>query len=118
VTLTKRVTELEKKVDQGFAGVDQRFESLENKMDAQFARIDKKFDDFLIRILQHFPTRQEVKQMIGDAVAPLATKVDVNELKDHVAELRDDLEVRDAFTQHRLRRVESHLGFEPIELPI
>jgi len=39
-----RLDDLSKRVDDGFAKVDHKFEHLEKKMDAGFAQIDSKFE--------------------------------------------------------------------------
>jgi hypothetical protein len=64
----------------------------------------------LMSVLVHFPTRDEVKQMIEDSASLLASKQDLNELKDMVAELREDFEIRDTFTQNRLNKLDGGFG--------
>jgi tetrahydromethanopterin S-methyltransferase subunit G len=40
----QRLDDLNKKVDDGFAGVDARFDRLETRMDKQFSELNQRFD--------------------------------------------------------------------------
>lgn len=64
----------------------------------------------LMSVLVHFPTRDEVKQMIEESSTILAIKSDINALKDYLTEFREDFEIRDTFTQGRISRLESAFG--------
>lgn len=72
--------------------------------------MDERFADFfkqMVSLLSHYPTRTEVKDIISDATKDLATKKEVNELKDEVAELRDEIRIQGAFTDNRITTLEN-----------
>lgn len=48
--LSDRVGRIEKKMDDGFIHIDQRFKEVDHKMDAGFARLDKKMDEGFARV--------------------------------------------------------------------
>lgn len=73
--------------------LDKRFAEFEEKMDKKF---DKKFDEFFLRlipILNNFVTRDEFEERI----ATLATKEDLQEVRDIVVEMDKKIDITFTF---------------------
>jgi hypothetical protein len=112
--IDRSVNGLEKKMDARFALVDKRFDDFDKRFDDFEKRIDKKFDDFLIKLIQHFPSRIEVKQMIEEATAPLATKESLSEVKDHLVALEEKVEIQNTFLSGRVANLEVAVFGKPM----
>jgi tetrahydromethanopterin S-methyltransferase subunit G len=65
-----RLDDLNKKVDQGFAKVDRRFESLEGRMDTRFNSLEERLDARFGRIDERFEALN--RTLIGSAAVIVA----------------------------------------------
>lgn len=80
-----------------------------DQLDSAIKKSQDEIISRLMSVLVHFPTRDEVKQIIEESPKINGIKAGLNDLKDYVMEFREDFEVRDTFTQSRLSNSEARL---------
>jgi uncharacterized phage infection (PIP) family protein YhgE len=92
----RKLERLEQKVEQKLESLEQRLDQkVEQKLGNLEQRLDQNFERKLDEKLKDYPTRQELRETIATAVAPLATK---QELAEAVAPLATKRELKDAIS--------------------